>query len=545
MTSEQSQEEVKDPIKDAIEQVNDPAMSDTPIGSKVRSTGLIDKLKILQEKKANGEEIKSEDKINVAVLADSPTVATGFGNVCREILKLLHDTGFYNFEVVGINYDGSPHDLPYKIHPAFNGLIPDPTYRDLFGKQKFLDVLGSGKHDIAWVLQDSFIISELGEYIAQTNEAMPADSKFTFIFYFPIDAIPKKLWIDRSVMLADYPVVYTKYGYDEVLKLYHVGEDTLLTKEEQEKNKKDSNILQSKMNIIYHGCNLDDFHPLEEEEIVKLREQFWNIHKDKFVFINVNRNQPRKDYFRTLKAFKILLDRRRAKGKDDVYLYCHCNILDTGLNLIDMAKQIQLVDGDEFAFPDPKNFGPNSGFPLSMVNKLYNAADAVISTTLGEGWGLSLTEAMAVKRPIIAPDNTSIPEILGKTNSGGVERGFIVKTKGDFVQHDDNSRVRPITDPEDLADKMEWVVENREKLQPIVDKAYEWVKALAWEGELVGAKWKMLFEDAYKMTLVKRAFAFDEMLANTKDMKNLGRNDMCPICKVKFKNCRHYELKKS
>ena len=127
-----------------------------------REDNLKHKMKILQRKKEAGEEIREEDKVRVAVLADSPTVMTGFGNVCREILDMLYKTEFYTFDVVGINYDGKPHTFPYRIWPAVNGLMMEPAYRDVFGRQQFLDLLGSGTHDIVWVLQDSFIVEEIG-----------------------------------------------------------------------------------------------------------------------------------------------------------------------------------------------------------------------------------------------------------------------------------------------------------------------------------------------------------------------------------------------
>ena len=288
---------------------------------------------------------------------------------------------------------------------------------------------------------------------------------------------------------------------------------------------------------------LKDFYPIQDKEaVIELRNNFWDKHKDKFVFINVNRNQPRKDLFRTLLAFKKLLDRRRAKGKDDVYLYMHCNIFDSGLNLLDMSKQIGLVEGDEFAHPDPKQFNVSHGYPVEVLNHMYNASNCLISTTLGEGWGLSLTEAMAVKLPVIAPDHTSISEILGKTSNGLAERGFLVKTDNCFVQHDDNSRVRPLTDVNDLVDAMEYVVENRETLQPMIERAYEWVKTLSWEDELVGGKWKTLFEQAYVGNIASRYLALDEALKKVLKEKNFGRNEECPVCKpVKYKHCRHYE----
>lgn len=502
---------------------------------------LVNKLQVMADKKAKGEAITYADKVKVAVLADSPTVVTGFGKVCKEILTMLYETGFYEFEIVGINYDGSPHGLPFKIHPAINGLIGDPLYREPYGRQKFLDVVGTGDFDIVWVLQDSFIVcEELCQRIKETNDALPVGNQFAFVYYFPIDATPKKRWIDQSALIADLPVVYTEYGYQEVMKLYAVDENSKLTEEEKAKNSKDFEAMKAKISVVYHGTNTEDFHPLPDEDVKTLRAKLWQEHQDKFVFINVNRNQPRKDMFRTLQAFKILLDSRRAKGKDDVYLYLHCNVFDNNMNLIDMAKQIGLVEGDEFSFPDPKRFGPSTGFPISMVNEIYAASDAVVTTTLGEGWGLSITEAMATGKPILAPDHTSIPEILGKTDKGNAERGFIIKTKGDFVQPNDNARVRPITDPQDLAETMEFVVENRQHLKPMTDGAMQWAKKLDWRGEEVGGKWIQIFEMAVKVAIAKRAAEVDKELVRKLGIDQLGRNDECPLCKDKYKNCRHF-----
>lgn len=506
---------------------------------------LKNKIDVMKAALERGEPITPEMKIDVLVLGDSPTVSTGFGNVCKEVLELLYETQFYNFEIVGINYDGSPHSLPYRIHPAINALLALPAYRDVYGRQKFLDLASEGRFDLLWIIQDTFIIENMdfGKKIAECNRQLPAEDKFAFIFYFPIDATPRKSWIDNSVLFCEHPVAYTRYAYDEILKLYDIDENSLLPALEQERNKKLKAELSGSMNVIYHGVNTKNFYPLEIERQKELRGILWGeAHKDKFVFINLNRNQPRKDMFRTLLAFKKLLDKRRAMGKNDVYLYTHCSVVDGGLNMIDMADQIGLVQGDEFAFPDARQFNVSKGFPIHIVNEMYNAADCLVTTTLGEGWGLSLTEAMAVKIPVIAPDNTSIPEILGKTDGGTGERGLIVKTNNCFVQNDDNSRIRPLTDVDDLVEKMNFVVENRAVLQPMVERAYSWVKELEWSGDIVGGKWKALFEQAYIGNISVRALALDKKFAEVLREAKIGRNDECPICKpIKYKNCRHYD----
>jgi glycosyltransferase involved in cell wall biosynthesis len=483
-------------------------------------------------------------KIKVLVLCDSPTVATGFAQVSRNILKVLYDTGKYEFTIIGINFDGSYYDrneFPYRIYPAMNALIPDPAYHDLFGRQAFLDKLGTGQYDLVWILQDTFIVEPLGPKIVETNEQLPPDRKFKWIYYFPIDATPKKSWIDNSVLLADFPVAYTNYGYNECLNIYLAGfdEKSTLSKEEKKEYQEKYVLLKSKLNVIYHGINPKQFYPIEmtEEERMGLKKKFFGEeHCKKFIFMNMNRNQPRKDLFRSLRACKLLLDRRRAKGKDDVYFFFCCLYQDiSGLDLIDMSKQIKFVQGKEWAFPNPLRFTTTYGFPIEIINQLYNIVDCVISSSLGEGFGLSVLEGMATKKPVIMPNNTSMPEIIGNN-----ERGLLVKSGATvqdwFVQANDNDRIRPLTDVNDLADKMEWVMEHPKEVEEMVERAYQWVSELHWDGELVGGKWKLLFEKAYEQVLKDREVA-------KIDWRKLKRNDICPICKnVKIKKCQHQNL---
>lgn len=491
---------------------------------------------------SGGSTPKPTKKIKVLVLCDSPTCATGFATVSKNILKVLADTGKYDIDIVGINFDGSFYDrekYPYRIYPAMNALIPHPAYsRDLFGKQLLLDKLGSRKYDLLWILQDTFIVESLGQKIIETNEALPPDKRFKWIYYFPIDATPKKSWVDNSVLLADYPVAYTKYGYDECLKIYKTNKGSKLEKEQIEENAQALALLEAKLNVIYHGANLKQFYPIKDRTQQELKKKFFRGKADKFIFMNMNRNQPRKDLFRSMEACKMLLDRRREKGKDDVYFYFHCQYADmSGLDLIQMSKQLRFVQGNEWGFPDPKNFNQSQGFPIKIINEIYNAVDCIISSALGEGFGLSNVEGMATKTPIIMPDNTPLPEIVG---TGG-ERGLLAGRGESIVLANDNDRVRPRTDLKDLADKMEWVLENPDKVKSMVERAYKWVTGLDWGGDLIGGKWRMLFEKAYEQLVNERKVA---MVESQVDFSKLGRNRKCPICGIKFKRCPHYEKKR-
>jgi glycosyltransferase involved in cell wall biosynthesis len=472
-------------------------------------------------------------KIRVLVWADSPTVATGFAQVSRNIARVLHETGKYDFDWVAVNFDGSYYDrekFPYKLYPALNALKIGPGYRDLYGRQQFLDMLQSGKYDLVFVLGDTFIVATIGPEIEKIRSALPPEKKFRWIFYFPIDATPSKRWIEESVLLADYPVAYTEYGYRECLRAFQG-----LDPEDQKKY----DLLKSKMTIIYHGVNLQEFCPLswsEEERIQKRKFYFGEKHYRKFIFMNLNRNQPRKDMFRSMLACKMLLERRRRKGKNDAHFYFHCAYDDpAGINLLEVSKQLGLRPGIDWSFPNPKMFTVTYGFEIKTLNEIYNCVDCVFSTTLGEGFGLSIPEAMATKRPVIVPNNTSMPEITGHG-----ERGILVKSgasPNDYVVlPNDNNRIRPLIDVNDLVDKMEWVMEHPKEVAQMVERAYDWIGTLDWSGTRVGMQWRKLFERAYEDVLRMREMA---KLESQVDLRKLKRNDICPICKVKVKKCAH------
>jgi len=440
---------------------------------------------------------QSGRKIKVLWFSDTPTCATGFGNVARNVLKILNKTGLFEFDIVGINYDGTPYDkdkYPYAIFPALNALkANNQGYNDLYGRQQLLDLLGEGRYDLLFTLQDTFIVAPMVDHILQTKNELPLANKFKWIFYFPVDATPPESWIKQ-------------YAYEECIK--------------KDKSLKD------KLKVIYHGTNLEDFHPIDDKEAKKIREGFFlKENADKFIFMNLNRNQPRKDINRTMRAFSIL-----HKERPNTFLYLHCQAVDAGGNLFEIDKQYGLKIAKDWSCPNPEMFQANQGYPIHILNGLYNAVDAVVSTTLGEGWGLSYTESFATKRPLIAPDNTSVPEIIGEQG----ERGLKVKSGSDDnlwspIMGGDNERFRPLTDVYDMVEKMKYVIDNPEKVKAMVVRAYEWVKKYSWESDNVGGHWVELFKQSAWDNLVARGVVKTE---------KIGRNEPCPCgSNKKFKRC--------
>lgn len=297
-----------------------------------------------------GEKKKSK----IIFYGDSPTCATGFGQVSRNILPALHASGRFEVDILGINYWGDPHEYPFKIWPmAIN------NQRDPYGRQRLQQHLHDPRleYDILFFLQDTFILDFLPNLIASLKQA---GKQFKSVFYYPVDGIPKKEWIDAA-NCVDYPVTYSQFAHNmSSMVVPAIGE---------------------RLQIMPHGVNPKVFFPVPAAEIKQFREQFFGTMSNRFIITNVNRNQQRKDIPATIRAFKEF-----QKQRPESLLYLHMAAQDQGWNLPEVIKAFDLDITKDVILP--QNFSPSTGFPLNILNLIYNASDAVISTTVGEGWGL-------------------------------------------------------------------------------------------------------------------------------------------------------------
>ena len=410
---------------------------------------------IIEALQAQGFEIKppaasqqgDRKKIRLVFYGDAPSVATGFGKVSSNILPYLHATGDYEIYCFGVNYMGVPHPYPFQIYP----MLPNPQ-GDPYGRDKLQQILPQMDFDILFLLQDSFIMTFLPNVV---NELRKRGKNFRTVAYFPIDGTPWTEWIE-AMAAADVPVTYTEWGKKECIKAFPAIGDRL--------------------QVIPHGINLKEFFPVSKEEKARLRKFYFGPHADKFIVINVNRNQQRKDIPRSMMAFKEF-----HKECPNSLLYLHMAEKDVGWDLPRIAGHLDLKLGEEIIFP--KNFNVNAGFPVQVVNELYNCADVCISTTQGGGWELSSIESMACKVPAIFPDNTALTEIFADG------RGFTCRS-GDtinmhHVQTMDNEVIRPLCNINDMVKYLKRLYEKPEIGQRMVEKACEWVhKNLIWERDV-------------------------------------------------------------
>ena len=367
---------------------------------------------------------------------------TGFSQVMSNILKRLPEDE-WDITVLAVNYDGDPdyekERFPGKIYPAKSGMVkPGTIYDDYMGRQKFIDMVREGDFDLVFVNLDPWVIRDVMEFVEELRLKKTSKSrkKFKLITYIPIDCVPREEWFKGFFNWSFHrPVLYSQYAKEEMSKLFFEFQPP------------------GGWMVIPHGIDMNDYFPpnspKDYDDIAEFRKNFFQniIHDEDFLLVNINRNTRRKDLARSLMVIKRLreLDQR-------YYLYLHCFPNDDLGDISKLAWHMGLKLGHDYFIP---NNMTSNGYDIETMRLIYWAADGLISTTRGEGCGLSILEAMATKTPVIAPDNTAISEMLrplGPDNSH--TKGLLVKSGGDYslwdTSMDDLSVLRPLVDVESM-----------------------------------------------------------------------------------------------
>ncbi len=426
------------------------------------------------------------DKIKILAWGASPQVITGFGVVMRKILCNLYRMypGKYDVSMVGINhkgdfYDefeitGGPENGRFRQWPAMQ---VGSTTVHMYGHHKFLsllDQLDLKEFDLIFLFEDPFWVGGIipgtnpqAIYIDVIRSKMAAKgaAHVPIVAYFPIDGIPNPKWL-TNISKIDIPITYLNFGKDACIEAAPQLKDRIFT--------------------IPHGVDTNEFFPISEmEKKTFKRAMFGDEFVDKFMFLNVNRNQIRKLIPSTLIAFK----RFQELTNNAAFIYLNMKPVEsTGWNLFECCNSLGLTPGVDVMVPP--QFEVSKGLPLNELNKAFSSADALVSTAVGGGWELAVTQAFATKTVVIAPNNTSHTELLGNQEDENERRGLLYKSGEKLSQQiiftSDNSVVRPLPDLDDMVDKMLLIYNNKELRNKLQENAYTWaVNNISWEKDVV------------------------------------------------------------
>jgi glycosyltransferase involved in cell wall biosynthesis len=311
-------------------------------------------------------------------------------------------------DCVGIGFEGWGYEqVPYQLIPGGRGDWNSP--RKL---TEFLQRLHEGDYTHAFILNDVDALSGPSRtghhgFPQKLRQVCKAKGVRTMLYY-PVDAPVEREWLG-IVEAVDVAVAYTEYGRGETRKAL---QKSLYPIE-----------------VVPHGVD-DCFKPLSVADRAKARiielelastsasQTTANfVEDDTFLIVNVNKNEWRKDPLRSLEIVKGL---RELGVPAKLLLRMDAGSAMAGIDLDDAAQQLGLTYG--------KDYCHIGAVPDNAMVALYNAADLYLTTSLGEGWGLGVTEAMACHCPVAMPRHTSLAEIgeaSGRVDADGADNGPI------------------------------------------------------------------------------------------------------------------------
>jgi glycosyltransferase involved in cell wall biosynthesis len=396
-------------------------------------------------------------RMKMLAVCDMPHGTSGFARVSSNLLRRWSAEA--DIDCWGVGFVG----WGYRRAPYVQTMLPggadwaSPPKLDLLLAQ-----LSTGAYTHLFMMQDTFLLSA-HNFPARMREICRRKGIHSTL-YFPVDAPLDPLWTD-IIAAVDCPVAYTTYGKHEAeLKGRLRGHSF-------------------ECEVIPHGVDTSIYQTLPDRG--KLRRGLWDpawVNEGDFLMINVNANQRRKDVVRSLEVLKALLQR----GVPAKLLMHMPESSAEGLSLAMAGEQLELEPVRHWGHSDPLYRRGHALLTEQDLTKFYNAADFYLTTSLGEGWGLGITEALACGCSAGVPLHTACAEVAKRVNElWGKQRivGLPVETHG-VVCDWDNSRVRHRVNVEAGADQIaayynggEW--RERPELPQTVEQWLSWDRIAA------------------------------------------------------------------
>lgn len=162
---------------------------------------------------------------------------------------------------------------------------------------------------------------------------------------------------------------------------------------------------------IPHGVDINKFYPITKEsseynDFKLFQNTFFNNKVPKTVFLFNSVNMHRKNIGTLLEGYRDFI---KLYPNDSICLVLHTQPMG-GFHIPKLVEE--LFKGMDYK---SKIVLSQSRFDETQMRYLYNLSDCIINTSFNEGWGLSLTEAVACGKPFIAPLHGGMTEQIENT----------------------------------------------------------------------------------------------------------------------------------
>lgn len=375
-------------------------------------------------------------KLKLLIVSDPLFTPSGYGNTNLDqmmFLKQHFDLGYICWGWRGLNPD------PNELSQAYPGINFYPVLNQHHGKDVFHYVVNKFNPDVILLHGDIYMF-----YDNLKEEVEAYRGKKCILAMYPLDGefIPLK-WIP-FIQKLDGLITLTEFAKKETLKY-----------------------VKAPVDVVPLGVDSKLFFPLSGEAKNHLRETKFPFMKNRFVVTWVGRNFSRKNPGLALAGFHEFVKKNKA---ENAMLYMHCNNEDpAGFPIMEIVSRDFPLLMNKVCFPE------NPHMHRKTLAEIMQCSDVGLNTSLGEGWGMPITESMACGVPVIAPAHSACKEQLGDQS----ERGELIDIAA--TMYCSNNIQQSIGDSRSLANKLSELYKNSQRWVKKAKAGHEWASQMTWE----------------------------------------------------------------
>lgn len=309
--------------------------------------------------------VRGELKRKSVLWVGDAGVESGFARITHNIVRVLQET--MNVAVLGLNYNGDPHEHPFPIHPC-------RTYdfdRDTFGIRRIPELVERYRPDVMVVQNDPWNIPRY----------MHVAGDVPVVGFIAVDGENCR---GRALNGLKKAIFWTQFGLAQARQGGFVGPAGIVPLGVE--------------TLVYRPMNRSQARyslPFRPED----RERLQNA----FIVGTVNRNQPRKRLDLLMSYFAEWI---KTRGIEDALLFMHVAPTgDQGIDLHQFAEYLGIANKTIIIVPE---LGQGAGEDRVAIT--YNSFDVLATTSQAEGWALPTMEAMSCGVACIVPGHSAFNE---------------------------------------------------------------------------------------------------------------------------------------
>ena len=294
-------------------------------------------------------------------------------NKCDQ-LELYH-FGFQKFMSQPPDYRAYPNGVD--VYDPVEAEKANTSPKEMgFGFSQLPAYVKKVKPDAIMIYNDAGVICQFLEKLS--NELKPEERKYKLIIYLDqVYEIQRPIYLARIEQDADMYFTFTEYWKQVLVKQG----------------------VKKPIHILRHGFDPSQFKPIDRAAARRKH----GIPENLFIFLNLNRNTPRKRHDIVVQAFAHLVARNPTKQ------LALLEVCDNGESGGFPIQEIYLRTLDSLNVPVQQHAHKlmiskqSLTYTDELINELYALSDVGITAPDGEGFGLCQFEAMGIGIPQVVP----------------------------------------------------------------------------------------------------------------------------------------------